>query len=97
VVLGGNWSGRVTFKENHELIQRGPYRFVRHPIYSGLLLMVLGTAVVLNRAGPFLGFVIYFAALGVKLRQEEALMTRHFPETYPPYKARTKALIPFII
>src|SRR5215510_9264608 len=45
VVLGRNWSARVALKENHELIQRGPYRVVRHPIYSGLLVMVLGTAV----------------------------------------------------
>ncbi|HWQ90432.1 MAG TPA: isoprenylcysteine carboxylmethyltransferase family protein, partial [Clostridia bacterium] len=43
--LGDNWSARVTLKENHELVQRGPYRLVRHPIYSGLLLLILGTAI----------------------------------------------------
>lgn len=96
VVLGGNWSSRVTFKIDHELIQRGPYHWVRHPIYSGLLLMASGTALGFNRVNVFLGLVIYVAAIWVKLRQEEALMTRHFPETYPQYKARTKALIPFL-
>src|ERR1041385_5796191 len=48
-VLAGNWSARVTLKENHELIQSGPYRVVRHPIYSGILLMILGTAVFTGR------------------------------------------------
>jgi protein-S-isoprenylcysteine O-methyltransferase Ste14 len=96
-VLGRNWSGRVTFKQDHELIQRGPYRWVRHPIYSGLLLMVSGTALGINRANVFLGLVICAGAIWVKIRQEEALMTRHFPEAYPQYKARTKALIPFVL
>lgn len=45
LILGGNWSATVEFKERHELIERGPYRVVRHPIYSGVLLMVLGTAI----------------------------------------------------
>src|SRR5260221_8388257 len=53
VTLGGNWSSRVTLKEGHELIQRGPYRLIRHPIYSGLLLMVLGTAILVGRTGGF--------------------------------------------
>ena len=44
-VLGGNWSGTVTLKENHELIVRGPYRLVRHPIYTGLLAMIIATAI----------------------------------------------------
>jgi protein-S-isoprenylcysteine O-methyltransferase Ste14 len=95
-ILGGNWSASVTFKQDHELIERGPYRFVRHPIYTGILLMILGTAIITGRAGPFLALIICFLVYWQKLRQEEALLTRHFPETYPGYKSRTKALIPFL-
>ena|ERR1039458_3617128 len=95
-ILGGNWSASVTFKEDHELIERGPYRFVRHPIYTSILLMILGTAIISGRAGPFLALIICFLVYWQRLRQEEALLTKHFPETYPGYKSRTKALIPFL-
>jgi protein-S-isoprenylcysteine O-methyltransferase Ste14 len=95
-ILGGNWSSMVTFKEGHELIERGPYQFVRHPIYTGLLVMVVGTAIVGGRGAYLLGGAATFVALLAKLRQEEALMTRHFPDTYPAYKQRTKMLIPFL-
>ena len=96
MTLGSNWSAAVTFREGHELIERGPYRFVRHPIYTGLLLMVAGTATVLGNSSGLLSLVICFLGHWWKLRREEALLTRHFPDTYPSYMARTKALIPFI-
>lgn len=95
-VLGGNWSARVTLKENHELIQRGPYRLVRHPIYSGILLMILGTAVLAGRVSGFFALLISFCGLWIKLRQEEALLTKRLPG-YAEYKARTKALVPFVV
>jgi protein-S-isoprenylcysteine O-methyltransferase Ste14 len=95
--LGGNWSGLVALKENHELVERGPYRYVRHPIYSGILLMVLGTAIVSGRASWFLAFFAVFIGVSVKARAEERLLTKHFPEAYPSYRRRVKALIPFII
>jgi protein-S-isoprenylcysteine O-methyltransferase Ste14 len=95
--LGGNWSGSVTFKEDHELIQRGPYALVRHPIYTGLLLMLVGTVVVLGRVDGFVALVIVVGALWWKLRREEAMMTKHFPGAYPAYRARVKALIPFVL
>jgi protein-S-isoprenylcysteine O-methyltransferase Ste14 len=94
-VLGGNWSARVSLKENHELIQRGPYRVVRHPIYSGLLLMVLGTAVLAGRVSDFVALLICLCVLWIKLRQEETLLTKRLPG-YSEYMARTKALIPFV-
>jgi protein-S-isoprenylcysteine O-methyltransferase Ste14 len=97
VVLGTNWSGRVTLKEEHELIRRGPYKVVRHPIYTGLLCMALGTAILVGRLGAFLALLIYFLSLWAKLLREEELMAKHFPDTYPPYKARTKALVPFLL
>jgi protein-S-isoprenylcysteine O-methyltransferase Ste14 len=95
-VLGGNWSSSVTFKENHELIQRGPYRFVRHPIYTGILVMTLGTAVVSGRIAAFVALILFFVIYWLKSLKEEEMLTKHFPEAYPAYQARTKALIPFL-
>ncbi len=95
-VLGTNWSSRVTLKQDHELIQRGPYRLVRHPIYSGLLLMVFGTAVLAGRVGGFIAVIISFCGVWIKLHQEEVLLSKHFPE-YAEYKSRTKALVPFLL
>jgi protein-S-isoprenylcysteine O-methyltransferase Ste14 len=94
-VLGRNWSARVTLKENHELIRRGPYRLVRHPIYSGLLLMIFGTAILAGQVGGFVAFLICFCGFWIKLRQEEILLTQHLPG-YLDYKAHTKALVPFL-
>jgi protein-S-isoprenylcysteine O-methyltransferase Ste14 len=95
IVLGRNWSARVTLKEDHQLIQRGPYRFVRHPIYSGLLVMILGTAVLVGRVSGFLALLICLCGFWIKLRQEEALLTGRLPG-YSEYMARTKALVPFL-
>lgn len=95
--LAGNWSSDVLFRQGHELIERGPYRFVRHPIYTSILMMCLGSAIAQDRAGPYVGLVFIFAGFWIKLRQEETLLTRHFPEEYPTYMKRVKALIPFIV
>jgi protein-S-isoprenylcysteine O-methyltransferase Ste14 len=94
--LGGNWSSRVTLKEDHELTEVGPYRVIRHPIYSGLLLMILGTAVLVGQVGGFVALVICFCGFWVKLRQEEILLTKHLPG-YAEYMRRTKALVPFVL
>ena len=96
IALGSNWSARVTLKENHELIQRGPYRLVRHPIYSGLLLMILGTALLAGQLGGFVALAFCFYGFWIKLRQEEALLTKRLPG-YSEYKTHTKALIPFFM
>ncbi len=96
VVLGRNWSGSITYKENHELVEQGPYRFVRHPIYTGLLLMLLGLAIGRGTVDAFVGVALFVGVHIWKLRREEALMTRYFPASYPDYRARTKALIPFL-
>jgi protein-S-isoprenylcysteine O-methyltransferase Ste14 len=95
IVLGGNWSARVSLKEDHELIQRGPYRLVRHPIYSGLLLMILGTAVLAGQVSGFLALLFCFCGFWIKLRQEEILLSKRLPG-YSEYKAHTKALVPFL-
>lgn len=96
-IIGRNWSGLVVFKENHELIQRGPYHYVRHPIYSGLLLMLLGTEILVGRTYGFVVFAAVFVGILIKARMEERLMTRHFPDAYPAYRRRVKALIPYVI
>jgi protein-S-isoprenylcysteine O-methyltransferase Ste14 len=79
-VLGRNWSGRVTLKEEHELILRGPYRVVRHPIYSWLLLMIFGTAILVGRISGIFALLVSVCGLWLKLRQAETLMTKHFPQ-----------------
>lgn len=94
--LGDNWSSAVTFKRGHELIVRGPYNYVRHPIYTSMLLMVLGTALAIGRLHAWIGLIVCFVGFAIKLRQEEALMTRHFPDAYPAYRRRVKALVPFV-
>jgi protein-S-isoprenylcysteine O-methyltransferase Ste14 len=95
--IGRNWSGLVTLKRGHELVTGGPYRYVRHPIYSAILAMFLATALAIGQLGGFLGFVLCLASFWIKLKQEEALMLRQFPDDYATYRARVKALIPFVI
>jgi protein-S-isoprenylcysteine O-methyltransferase Ste14 len=94
--LGANWSAIVALREGHELIQRGPYRFVRHPMYTVFLLMIAGTAVVLISSSALAALIICFLVTWWKLRAEEDLLMKHFPDAYRRYRSHTKALIPFI-
>jgi protein-S-isoprenylcysteine O-methyltransferase Ste14 len=94
--IADNWSSDVTFKHGHELIERGPYHYVRHPIYSGMLLMFIGTSLVIGRLHAWFGLLVMLTSFWVKLRQEEALMMRHFPAAYETYRRRVKALVPFL-
>jgi protein-S-isoprenylcysteine O-methyltransferase Ste14 len=96
VYLGGNWSGRVTLKQDHALITGGPYRRVRHPIYSGLLLAFAGTAIVFGEWRGLLALALAFAAFLYKSRVEERRLQAVFPE-YDSYRRRTAALIPFML
>jgi protein-S-isoprenylcysteine O-methyltransferase Ste14 len=95
--LAGNWSSDVTFKQNHQLVKSGPYRFVRHPIYTGLLVMFLGTALEVGSVHCWLAVPLVTSGFWIKLKQEEALLLRHFPNEYPAYRKRVKALVPFVI
>lgn len=97
VTLGRNWSASVRFKKGHELIRTGPYALVRHPIYTGVLLMIIGTMIFIGRSEGIILVAVAIAGLWIKLRAEERLMTTHFPTEYPAYKALTKALIPFVL
>lgn len=95
--LAGNWSSDVTFKQGHELIRRGPYRFVRHPIYTGLLMMCLGAAIEIARLHSWLAVPLMAIAFWLKLKQEERLMLSHFPDEYRDYQKQVKALVPFVL
>ncbi len=94
--LGRNWGMPMTQKAEPELVTSGPYRLVRHPIYSGLLVAVLGTVLVTNLVGLVIVALMtgnfYYSAL-----VEEKNLTATFPSAYPAYRARTKMLIPFVI
>jgi protein-S-isoprenylcysteine O-methyltransferase Ste14 len=96
VHLGRNWGMPTTQKADPELVTSGPYRFVRHPIYSGILTAVLGTALATNLIGLIivgvLGAYFYYSA-----SVEERNLTATFPTTYPAYRDRTKMLIPFVL
>jgi protein-S-isoprenylcysteine O-methyltransferase Ste14 len=94
--LGRNWSGTVTVKQEHELVRGGPYAYVRHPIYTGLLLALIGTAMVRGEWRGVLAVLIAFAALWRKLRLEERWMIETFGDHYRRYRERTAALIPFL-
>jgi protein-S-isoprenylcysteine O-methyltransferase Ste14 len=97
LILGRNWSGVVTLKEGHELIERGPYRVVRHPIYTGILAMFAGTAIAMGYFGGFLGLLLVFVSFWLKLKREEDLMLKHFPDKYAAYRRRVKRIIPFLV
>jgi protein-S-isoprenylcysteine O-methyltransferase Ste14 len=94
--LAGNWSSGVVLKENHELITSGLYAYVRHPIYSGVLLMALGTALMTGMVSAIVFFLAVAAYIAYKASQEEQLLTKHFPDEYRAYKSRVKALIPYV-
>ena len=94
--LGRNWSGTVTVKENHELVRSGPYGIVRHPIYTGLLLAILGTAIVVGEWRGLLALCFLTITFLLKLRREERFMEESFPDTYPSYRAQVPALIPLL-
>jgi protein-S-isoprenylcysteine O-methyltransferase len=96
-MLGENWSGNVTLKKGHELIRSGPYSIVRHPIYTGALIGLLGSACVTGELKGFISIVVCFIGFWHKLRMEEDFMMEEFPDQYPAYRASVKMLIPFIL
>ena len=91
--LGNNWSGWVTVKADHALIRSGPYRRVRHPIYSGLLSAFAGTALAIGEWRGLIAVAVAVIAFVLKLRIEERRMRETFPE-YEGYRRQVAALIP---
>jgi protein-S-isoprenylcysteine O-methyltransferase Ste14 len=97
ITLGSNWSGTVaTLKEDHELIQRGPYAIVRHPIYTGFFFAMIGTALTIGTLASYAGAIVGLLAFLIRIPTEERLMTEQFPESYGEYKERVRALVPFV-
>jgi protein-S-isoprenylcysteine O-methyltransferase Ste14 len=94
--IADNWSSYVELKRDHELIVEGPYRWVRHPIYTGLLLAFIGSALAVGEWRGLLAVAIVAASFWRKLKLEEAIMRLEFGETYVRYAARVPALIPFV-
>jgi protein-S-isoprenylcysteine O-methyltransferase Ste14 len=94
--LGSNWSQEVTVKQDHELITSGPYAVVRHPIYTGLLLAFLGTAMSRGEWCGLIGLALLLIALWRKLRLEEHWMRTEFGDSYQNYCRRVRSLIPFV-
>lgn len=93
--LGRNWSSQVVVKEDHALVRTGPYRLVRHPIYTGILLGFFGMALAIGQWRALAGFFCFVISFGIKSRLEEARMRETFP-SYEQYRRETRALIPFV-
>jgi protein-S-isoprenylcysteine O-methyltransferase Ste14 len=97
ILIGNNWSANVTVKQDHRLIRKGPYSIVRHPIYSGFLLGLLGTALALGEWRGIAGLALAFIGWRMKSSLEEAFMVAQFGEEYVAYEREVKALIPFVL
>lgn len=94
--LGRNWSVVVTIKQGHELVTSGPYAWVRHPIYTGLLLAFAGSALAQGEWRGVLALALAIWALGCKLRLEERWLREQFGPAYQAYCGRVAALLPFV-
>jgi protein-S-isoprenylcysteine O-methyltransferase Ste14 len=96
-LLGSNWSSTVTVRQNHQLIRTGPYALVRHPIYAGLLLGILGTALAMGEVRGLSAIPLAFVAWFRKARGEEELLIEKFGGTYIGYCREVKQLIPYVL
>jgi protein-S-isoprenylcysteine O-methyltransferase Ste14 len=92
--LGENWSAEVSVKTDHQLIRSGPYAHVRHPIYAGLLLAVIGTAVVIGEWRGLLAILIWSVGHTLKAKREEAVMIATFGDQYQQHRTETGFLLP---
>ncbi len=93
VHLGRNWTGQVTIKTDHQLVRSGPYRFIRHPIYTALVALALGTAIISARWLSLLGAAVFLVAYLRKLRIEETALSQTFAE-WEEYRKKSWALVP---
>ena len=95
--LGKYWSGRITLKVDHHVIQSGPYAFVRHPIYSGILLALLSTVICIGTVRSCIAIALMFVSFVLKLTLEERWLCAHLGAEYEGYRRRVKALIPCVV
>lgn len=96
IILGSNWSKDVMIKKDHQLITKGPYKYIRHPIYTGLLMLYLGTMLAIGNVGSVLGFIILAFSFYLKANEEENLMIKNFGERYILYQRETKKFLPYL-
>ena len=96
ITLGRNWSDLVVLKQDHRVVKNGPYRWVRHPLYSGTVLALLGSAFTVSTPAAYFIPTFCFFGLLFKSRKEEALLSRELP-AYAEYRRRTKAFIPHVL
>lgn len=94
IALGANWSGTVTIKSGHNLIRRGPYRWIRHPIYTGLLASFVGTILLQGEVRSLLGFVFVFLALYRKAKREESFLAQEFGREFAEHAKHTGMFLP---
>ncbi|HET8826435.1 MAG TPA: isoprenylcysteine carboxylmethyltransferase family protein [Terriglobales bacterium] len=94
IILGENWSAKVTRKVDHELIRSGPYALVRHPIYSGLLLATIGTAIFIGQWRGLIAVPLVLLSESIKARREEQFMIEEFGQTYRDYREQTWFIVP---
>lgn len=94
IALGANWSGTVTIKSGHSLIRRGPYKWIRHPIYTGLLLSMAGTVLLQGEVRALLGFALVLLALYRKAKREEQFLSEEFGEGFVEHAKHTGMFLP---
>jgi protein-S-isoprenylcysteine O-methyltransferase Ste14 len=92
--LGSNWSGMVTLKTGHELVRKGLYRWIRHPIYTGILLGMIGTAMIKGHLRGWIGLAIVFAGFYFKARREERFLREEFGAGFDEHSQRTGMFLP---
>jgi protein-S-isoprenylcysteine O-methyltransferase Ste14 len=92
--LGKNWSAAVTIKQGHQIIRTGPYAHIRHPIYTGMLIGVIGTALAMGEYRGLLAFAIIFFSFSRKARKEEKFLAANFGEPFLEHKQRTGFFLP---
>jgi protein-S-isoprenylcysteine O-methyltransferase Ste14 len=92
--LGSNWSARVSIRADHELIRTGPYRRIRHPIYTGMILAAIGTAGVIGEVRGLLAVIITIAAFYLKAGREERFLTDEFGDRFAEHRRQTRMFVP---
>lgn len=94
--LGTLWSGTITRKQDHRVVQSGPYALVRHPIYTGILLAAFATAVARGRWEALIGAALFALGCWIKARQEERFLSEELGPEYAVYRKRVPMLVPFL-
>jgi protein-S-isoprenylcysteine O-methyltransferase Ste14 len=95
-ILGRQWNTTISIQENHELIRRGPYKVVRHPIYTGVLLAALGSVLALHTVGAAIGLLLLFITYAAKISREDRWLVKELGESYAEYRREVAAMVPWL-